>query len=74
MLLLYVIISVLENKCKFVAYSWLQISFMNTFFLKLLAYSLLFLFVTTYNQQTLYVLCSFIIIVCLIINVESFVI
>ena len=62
----------LKNNCKFVAYNWLQSSYINT--LLLLNSSLLFLllFVTNYNLQTLNVLCSSIISVWLIINVEPF--
>ena len=63
----------LENNCKFVAYNWLQISCINTLLLINSTLLLLFLFVTNYNLQTLNVLCSFIISVWFIMNVESFV-
>ena len=64
--LLYVFLFVcfsflLENKCKFAAYNWLQISCINSLLLIILVLLLLFLFVTSSNLQTLNVLCSFII-------------
>ena len=63
----------LENKCKFAAYNWLQISCINSLLLIILVLLLLFLFVTSSNLQTLNVLCSFIIGIWFIMNVESFV-
>ena len=63
----------LENKCKFAAYNWLQIWCINTLLLINFGLFLLFLFVTSYNLQTSNVLCSFIISVWLILNVRSFV-
>ena len=68
-----VIISLLANNCKFVAYNWLQISCINTFYLTFLVYLFFFLFVTNFNLQTLNALCNFIISVCLMMTVESFV-
>ena len=62
----------LENNFKFVAYNWLQISYINTLLINSSLF-LLFLFVINCNLQTLNVLCCFIISVWLIINVESFV-
>ena len=70
---LFCFLFLLENKCKFAAYYWLQISCINKLLLINSSLLLLFLFATSYNLQTLNVLCSFIIIVGLIMNVESFV-
>ena len=61
----------LENKCKFAAYNWLQISWINTLLLLNSSFTSSIL-VTSYNLQTLNVLCSFIISIWLIIKVESF--
>ena len=55
----------IENKCQFDAYNWLQISCVSTLLLINSSLLLLFLFVTSYNLQTLNVLCSFIISVCM---------
>ena len=52
---------VVRNKGKFAAYNWLQISCINTILLIKSSLLLLFLFLTSYNLQTLNVLCSFII-------------
>ena len=49
--LLYVIIFLLENNCKFFAYNWLQISCINTVLLINSSLLFLFLFVTNYNRQ-----------------------
>ena len=70
---LFCFLFLLENKCKFAAYYWLQISCINRLFLINSSLLLPFLFATSYNLQTLNVLCSFIVIVGLIMNVESFV-
>ena len=64
--LLYVVISLLGKNCKFAAYNWRQISFINTFHLQIPAYLFLFFYVTIHNLQTLKELCSFIISVCLL--------
>ena len=55
-----VVVVFLENKCSFAAYNWLQISCKNTLLLTNSNFNS-FLFVTSYNLQTLIVLCSFII-------------
>ena len=68
----YVLIFLLENNCKFVAFNWLQIPCINTFLLINSSLLFLFLFVTNYTLQTLNVLCNFIPSVYLIMNVESF--
>ena len=46
-----VITSLLANNCKFVAYNWLQISCINTFYLTFLVYLFLFLFVTNLTYK-----------------------
>ena len=71
--LLYVIIFLLENNCKFFAYNWLQISCINTVLLINSSLLFLFLLVTNYNRQILNILRSFIISVWLIMNIKSFV-
>ena len=63
---------VVRNKGKFAAYNWLRISCINTILLIKSSLLLLFLFLTSYNLQTLNVLCNFIISVCLVMNLESF--
>ena len=65
-----VVVVVLENKCRFVDHNWLQISCIYTVLL-INSIFILFLFVTSYNLQTYIVLCSLIISVSLIMNVES---
>ena len=72
-LLLFVFL--LENKCKFAVYSWFKISCINTRLLINSSFtsSILICFVTSYNLQTLNALCSFVISVWLIMNIESFV-
>ena len=60
----------LKNKCKFAAYNSLQISCISTLLLINSNFNS-FLILTTYNLGALIVLCSFIISVRLIRNVES---